>query len=93
MGLFSKIGRFFKKIVHNVGRVLGVVPSSAERRYQRSLLDEQRWQEDERKKVEQDTKRKKEQLTALRRSIATGRKSLLSSWYEEDDGKESTIGS
>jgi hypothetical protein len=86
------LGKFFKKIFHNIGRVLGIVPSSAEKRLRRSLLDEQKRSEEVKKTAEEDLKRKKDQLIRLRRSINGGRKSLLSAWY--DDGvPEQTIGS
>jgi hypothetical protein len=72
--------------------VLGLVPSSAEKRYARSLLDEQKHAAEEKRKEEDELKRKKEQLISMRRSIGSGRKSLLSSWYDEELGKDSTIG-
>jgi stress response protein YsnF len=93
MGLFKSIGNFFKKIVHGVGRLLGVTPSGAEKRYQRSLLDEQQRAQQQQAQADAEARLKKEQLTALKRSIGAGRKSLLSSWYEEDSGKERSIGS
>jgi hypothetical protein len=86
------LGKFFKKIFHNIGRVLGVVPSSAEKRLRRSLLDEQRRSEEIRRTAEEDLKRKKDSLIRLRRSINSGRKSLLSAWYD-DGAAEQTIGS
>jgi hypothetical protein len=88
MGFFSSIGKFFKKIVHGVGRVLGLVPSSADKRLQRSLLEEQQRAADAQRREQEELKRKKEQLTSMRRSIGGGRKSLLTSWYDEG-----TIGS
>ena len=92
MGFFKKVGKFFKKIVHNVGRVLGIVPSSAERRQQRSLLDEQARAEAERRTAEESLERKKQQLISLRRSINSGRKSLMTSWFDDNGRGKQTIG-
>jgi hypothetical protein len=93
MGLLRSLGKIFKKVLSGLGSVLGLVPSGAEKRYRRSLLEEDRRAGEQQKKAEDALKRKKEQLMSMRRSMGAGRKSLLSSWYDEDNRQESTIGS
>jgi hypothetical protein len=56
-----------------------------------SLLAEERRMDDEKKKAIAIVEERRRSLSDLRRSVARGRKSLMSGWGNDDDGKQ-TIG-
>jgi 3-hydroxyacyl-CoA dehydrogenase len=88
MGMIGAIAA----VASAAGSVVSAISQNrAQERMRRSLMEEQERANEERKRAQAERDTKKSQLSDLRRSIAVGKKSLMSGWVDDGEGKQ-TIG-
>jgi hypothetical protein len=104
LGTASKVGGIFSRLApmaNVMGPLLTAGSSMAsvasqkreQKKMMRSLMEERTLANQGQEREREEMARKKKQLTDLRRTVGTGRKSLMSGWYDDGSliGKQ-TIG-